>query len=67
LLGNRLYTTNVMTEAEKKELEELEDEGYWGCNCFNFPFQKCDQCKILFYDYEKRKSYLQNLREKEGN
>lgn len=25
------------------------------CNCFNFPHEKCDECKVIFYEHDKKK------------
>jgi hypothetical protein len=45
-----------MTKEEELQIDrQLIKEGLennsW-CNCSNFPFQKCDECKIIFYNYE---------------
>lgn len=24
------------------------------CNCSNFPHEKCDECKEIFYEYDKK-------------
>lgn len=38
------------TETIPAEEITSEDIDSW-CNCYNFPFQKCDECKILLWDY----------------
>jgi hypothetical protein len=43
----------VTINQESGEPITQQDLDGW-CNCSNFPYQKCDECKEIFYKYDEK-------------
>ena len=51
----------ITTHPETGDPIRQSDMDGW-CNCFNFPHQKCDECKVIFYEYDLKNKTNEDIR-----